>query len=356
MEGLKPPFEAWRPFTAPARRGEEFPARLPNTQAPSAADRGAEGGAMSKVPFRLAVITDEIAAGLEAALPIALELGLSYVELNSVDGKNVAELSPQTLRGVRDRIEAAGMQVAAVGPPCFKACVLDDVPAARVSEDPRFLEHLETLKRAAAAANVLGTRLVRVFSFRRSGMVGLGNPSPRLPWGGPIPDSILEKIAVGLRIACAVAAEEGVVLALENVRSCWGNTGVNARRILDAVGSPHLKALWDPANDYVSGGVPYPDGYEAVKEQIVHVHLKDARLLDASTGLTAWECVGAGEVDLPAQLAALAHDGYRGVVSLETHWRAPDGDAAASTRRSMAGLRRILAGLPSPSSGNPPIL
>jgi sugar phosphate isomerase/epimerase len=178
-------------------------------------------------------------------------------------------------------------------------------------------------------------------------MTGLGNPSPRLPQGGPIPVETLPKIAAGLRIACQVAEEEGVILVLENVRSCWGNSGVNSRKILDAVSHPHLRAIWDPGNDYVSGGVPYPEGYEAVKPYIVHVHLKDARVVDPEPGLTAWEAVGAGEGRLAEQMAALVRDGYSGVVSLETHWRGEGLSAADSSRRSFAGLQEILARLPS---------
>jgi sugar phosphate isomerase/epimerase len=293
-------------------------------------------------PFTLAVITDEIAPDLETALPVAAELGMRVVELNQVGKKNVADLTREEQARARELLEAAGMRVVAVGPPCFKACVLDGVPAGGVGEAPVFQEHLATLRRTVDAAHAFGAPSVRVFSFRRSGMVGLGNPSPRLPQGGPIPGPMLERIAAGLRLACEVAEEGDVTLVLENVRSCWGNTGVNARRILDAVASPRLRALWDPGNDYVSGGVPYPDGYEAVRPYLAHVHLKDARVCDPATGLTAWEAVGAGEIDAGAQLRALARDGYEGVVSLETHWRAPGHDAAWSTRRSMEGLKRLL--------------
>jgi sugar phosphate isomerase/epimerase len=294
------------------------------------------------VPFTLAVITDEIAPDLETALPIAAELGLHVVELNQVGEKNVADLTREEQARARELLEAAGMRVVAVGPPCFKACVLDEVAVDGVGADPVFREHLATLRRAVTAAHAFGAAFVRVFSFRRAGMVGLGNPSPRLPEGGPIPEAMLDRIAAGLRLACEVAEEGDVTLVLENVRSCWGNSGVNARRILDAAGSPRLRALWDPGNDYVSGGVPYPDGYEAVRPYLAHVHLKDARVLDPATGRTAWEAVGAGEAEAGTQLRALSRDGYTGVVSLETHWRAPGQDAVRSTRRSMEGLRRLL--------------
>jgi L-ribulose-5-phosphate 3-epimerase len=46
-------------------------------------------------------------------------------------------------------------------------------------------------------------------------------------------------------------------------------------------------------------------------------------------------------VDWAGQLRALAKDGYRYAVSLETHWRGA-GTPEASTRISMAGLKDAL--------------
>ena len=95
---------------------------------------------------------------------------------------------------------------------------------------------------------------------------------------------------------------------------------------------PALRAIWDPGNDYVSGGVPYPDGYRAVLPYIVHVHVKDAAVEDPATGLTRWACIGTGEVDYAGQIAALRRDGYRGALSVETHWRKPGDSGPESTR------------------------
>jgi sugar phosphate isomerase/epimerase len=180
-----------------------------------------------------------------------------------------------------------------------------------------------------------------VFAFRRSDMVGLGNPSPRLPDGGPIPEEILDRIAEALREAARRAETAGVTLVLENVRSCWANTGVNTACVLEAVDSPALRALWDPGNDYVSGGTPYPGGYEAVRPHMLHVHVKDARVADPASGRTSWEPIGEGEVDYLGQLRALLEDGYSGVISLETHWRPPSGSAESASRHSFAGLLAV---------------
>ena len=239
-------------------------------------------------------------------------------------------------------IAGEGLQVAAVDPPAFKAIELDAVPAAEVTGHPAVAEHLEQVRRSCHAAGELGAGIVRVFSFRRSYMTGAGNPSPREARGGSIPDALLPKIAAGLRAAAAVAAEHRVTLGLENVRSCWGNSGHNTARILAAADHPRLRAIWDPGNDFVSGGRPYPDGYRAVLPYLAHVHVKDAQVVDEATGLTRWTPIGGGAVDFAGQIAALRNDGYAGVVSVETHWRKPGDAGLQSTRETLAGLQRFL--------------
>ena len=294
---------------------------------------------MSDSSWRLGVVTDEITADPAVALPAAREMGFTHVELNQVGELGVHELSDAGVAELRRMIEAEGLQVVAVDPPAFKAIELDEVPVKGVTGHPAVVEHLGQIRRSCQVARELGAGIVRLYSFRRSYMTGAGNPSPREPRGGPIPDALLPKIVAGLRAAAAIADEYEVTLGLENVRSCWGNSGPNAARILAAVDHPRLRAIWDPGNDFVSGGVPYPDGYRAVLPYLVHVHVKDAAVVDAAAGLTRWTCIGSGAVDYAGQIAALRRDGYRGVISVETHWRKPDDDGPESTRDTLAGLR-----------------
>ena len=293
--------------------------------------------------FPLSVVTDEIAQDPAAAIAAAREMGFSHLEFNQVRGLGVHELSDDAVAELGRMAAGEGLQVIAVDPPSFKTVVLDGVPPHEVTRHPEVARHLEQIRRSCEVARALGAGIVRLFSFRRSSMAGLGNPSPREPRGGPIPDDLLPKIVAGLRAAAAIADEHQVTLGLENVRSCWGNSGHNAARILAAVDHPRLRAIWDPGNDYVSGGVPYPDGYRAVLPYIVHVHVKDAEVVDHATGLTRWACIGTGAVDYAGQIAGLRRDGYRGALSVETHWRKPGDTGPESTRATLAGLRRLLA-------------
>jgi sugar phosphate isomerase/epimerase len=290
--------------------------------------------------FRLGVITDEIDSNLQHALEVAQEWGIRDVELNGLWGRNITELSEREILHAEQMIREGDFHVCVIGTPAFKAVLLDDVDS--VLESKEVASHLECIQRGCELAQRFEAPYVRIFSFRKSGMQGLGNPSPRLPRGGPIPEKILEKIATGLRLAAEIAERANVTLLVENVRSCWGNTCWNTAQILGAVNHPRLMMVWDPGNDYVSGGEPYPEGYEAACPWMAHVHLKNAVLIDPNNGLTRWERISSGDLDYRPMLARLARDSYDGVVSLETHWRGEGMTPEESSRASFADLQQLL--------------
>jgi L-ribulose-5-phosphate 3-epimerase len=55
--------------------------------------------------------------------------------------------------------------------------------------------------------------------------------------------------------------------------------------------------------------------------------------------------MGSGTIDWGGQFRALQRDGYRGALSLETHWRLKGGTPEESTRQSMAGMKRLLSNI-----------
>lgn len=298
-------------------------------------------------PFQLGVVAGEIDEDPAVALPIARSLGITHVEFGSLWDRRITDISDAELEPVRALLADSGLQVVMVGPDTFKMVKLGHLALHEIAADPHFVAEMAALRRSIEIARLFDAPLVRTFSFRRDDMVGLGNPSPRPPRGGEIPDATLDKICKGFELICAVAEQEDITLGLENVRSCWANSGWNTRRIVERVGSDRLKVVWDPANAFVSGEDPvYPDGYLAVRPYLAHVHLKDARVVDAASGLTAWDRIGDGELNYPPQLQALVDDGYRGVVSIETHYAPPGKTPAEATRLTTEGLRQLLAALP----------
>jgi sugar phosphate isomerase/epimerase len=91
----------------------------------------------------------------------------------------------------------------------------------------------------------------------------------------------------------------------------------------------------------MDGESPFPMGYEAVKDFVTHVHVKDAAVRPGAAK-PEWTVVGEGQIDYKGQIAALRAAGYSGYLSLETHYSGPGGKEASS-RACLQGLQNLLA-------------
>src|SRR5436305_1358767 len=142
------------------------------------------------------VVADEIDPDLERACQVAVELGMQVIEINDYRGKPIDQLDRSEIEAVHHIIGARGLRVDAVGTLALKALELSKNPDLSASAD--FAEHLATIRRAArvarALADVSPEPAVRIFSFRREPMQGLGNPSPIYPDGGGLGSETLERI------------------------------------------------------------------------------------------------------------------------------------------------------------------
>ena len=294
------------------------------------------------LPFSVGVVNSEISSDVDVGVAVAADLGMSGIEIEDFWGRAAWQADDALLERTRKSVERGGLSVSAVGTQAFKILILPSGDVTDLALIDGWDQHRIELEGGIRVAQALDSPYVRVFSCRRDGMVGMGNPSPRLPDGGPLPDDRLAGIAAVLREAGDRADAAGVTLLVENVRSCWGNTAVNTVRILEATDHPRVKLNWDPSNGFVSGGHPFPPGYEIARPWTAHVHVKDARVVDPSTGLIAWECMGRGEVDFVGQLRALIADGFAGAVNLETHWHPEGRSKEANSRDSFDGMLQAL--------------
>jgi sugar phosphate isomerase/epimerase len=112
--------------------------------------------------------------------------------------------------------------------------------------------------------------------------------------------------------------------------------------MLSAVKSPTLGLNWDPGNAYAAGETPFPNGYEPLdKKRIWHMHLKDAAP-NPNGSEAIWRPIGGGKIDYLGQFRALIKDGYRGTLSLETHYLNTAKNKAESSQESMEGLLRVI--------------
>ena len=290
------------------------------------------------VPFEIGVVNGEVSSDIDEGVDFAASVGTSGIELVDFWGKPAWQADDGLLQRARLAVECGGILVSAVGTDAFKRLELPAGAFRSLESIDGWEKHSERFDGGLHAAQVLGATKVRVFSCRRDGMSGAGNPSPRFPDGGPVRHDRLTTVAAILHDVGDRAEAVGITVVVENVRSCWGNTAINTALILSLVNHPNVHMLWDPSNDVVFGGDGYPDVYQSARPWVEHVHIKDARVVDLEAGRTAWECVGQGEVDFIGQFDALIGDGFTGVVSLETHWCPIGQSRVESSRASLAGL------------------
>ena len=244
--------------------------------------------------FTRAVISDEISQDLELAARMARDFGLDQLEIRTAWDVRIDNMSTAELDRVKRIASEHGLGIVCLASPFFK-CDLGN--------DAEYAEHTELLRRAIRAAHTLGAKIIRTFTFWKKGELG------------PVFDRIVRAYGEPARIA----AGEGITLGIENEPACFVGTGKEAAEFIEAVGSPAVKAVWDPGNAYWTGQEQaVPDGYERLKPHIAHVHLKDVVTRAGEKHATV---LGDGEVEIPRQLALLVRDGYTGCASLETHYR-----------------------------------
>lgn len=288
------------------------------------------GKSPNAMPFKLGIITDEITQEFEQALDFISHYSLAYCELRDLWKINIMNSSRQDLDRAKGLIEKHHLQVSDIGSPIFKYN-LPEVPAQPEKSDMFGASFTDKdsdklLMKSFELANFFGTKKVRIFAYLRVHPADAEKAYP----------IIRDRMAK----AAETAAKHNIILVLENEHTCNVGTGKELGRILRDVNSPNLRGNWDPGNATMLNEVPYPDGYREVKGLFAHMHVKDSKR-DAA-GKMKWMPVGGGIIDWKGQIKALRDDHYEGTISLETHYRRPDGNRMESTRESLEGLLKII--------------
>src|SRR5690625_1126 len=167
---------------------------------------------------------------------------MQYIELRSVWGKNVVQLTEDEIIKIKDELDARGMGVSAIGSPIGKIDITDDFPP-----------HLDDFRRLLSYARILDTSYIRIFSF----------------W---MPAEGIEhhRAEVLRRLQALVDAADGtgVTLVHENEKKIYGDIPQRCHDILSTIDSPQLRAAWDPANFVQCGIIPHDEGYELLRPYI----------------------------------------------------------------------------------------
>ncbi|MCF7853940.1 MAG: sugar phosphate isomerase/epimerase [Candidatus Pacebacteria bacterium] len=247
---------------------------------------------------------DEASGELDAQIKATKELGWEFIETRALYGKNLAFIDDATFEKVCAKLDESGVRFN-----CFGSGIGNW--ATSITEPPD--KSYDELRRAIPRLQRLGIKLVRIMSF-------------------PVPEEELadnEKYAdeafKRLKTIADMAEDAGIVCCHENC-SGWASLSYeHTLRMLEAVDSPSLKLVFDTGNPVVHkdvrGAPPYDyqdsmEFYQAVKEHIVYVHIKDGYMED---GKSVYTFPGEGHGYVKEIVADLLKNGYDGGFSMEPH-------------------------------------
>ncbi|MEH7306594.1 sugar phosphate isomerase/epimerase family protein [Neobacillus drentensis] len=235
--------------------------------------------------------SDEISSNFDTQLEVVSNLGMKYISLRGIDGKNIGDFTVEEIKeNVQPRLQKAGIGVSSIGSPIGKVFINDE---------DGFAEQKLILDTLCQIANFLDCKYIRIFSFY-------------IPKGED-PDQYKDEVINKLKEFASIAEKYNVILLHENEKDIYGDIARRCHEILIEVGSAHFKGIFDFAN-FVQCGEDTQECFNLLKDEIVYIHIKDAVTSDSQNVVC-----GTGEGKIPELLALFIKSGYKGFLTLEPH-------------------------------------
>jgi sugar phosphate isomerase/epimerase len=242
--------------------------------------------------------TDEAALDWGRQVQALKMLGWSAIETRMVmvDGKSVHfdDVSDGDFDRMLGELKEAGLIII-----CYGTQIANW--ARPINGD--FAKDTDELRRILPRMRKSGTRFARIMSYPNDGR-------PEANWR--------QEVVRRLKELTRMAEGEGVLLCHENCSGYGGEDAKHALDMLDDVGSPALKFIFDTGNFWKTGysSLGY---FKDVYKHVVHIHIKD--YVRDETLKDGWRPVFAGDGvgDVEAVLREARRRGYDGWYSMEPH-------------------------------------
>lgn len=235
--------------------------------------------------------SDEISDNLDEQLAKVTGLGMNYISLRGIDGKNISEYSVEEFEeNVLPRLQKANVKVSSIGSPIGKVFIDDNMG---------FALQLQQLDRLCKIANLLDCKYIRIFSF----FIEKGENY----------DDYEKQVIENISKFTKIAEKYKVILLHENEKDIFGDIARRCKTIFDKVSSPYFQGIFDFAN-FVQCGDDTKKAYDLLKENILYYHIKDASY-DVSYNVLC----GTGDGKIPEILKDVINNGYDGFMTLEPH-------------------------------------
>ena len=198
---------------------------------------------------KIFAFADEANDAIDRQIVAMKRNGLDGLEIRGVDGTNIADITLEKAKEVKEKLDAAGLITWSLGSPYGK-----------IDIDADFAPHLEKFKRGLEIAHALEAKHIRMFSFF-------------MPKDADI-DGYREQVIDRLGQMLDVARGSGILLCHENEKGIFGDNAARCLSLFRAL--PELRGVFDPAN-FVQCGQDTLEAWEMLDPYIHYVHIKDSR-------------------------------------------------------------------------------
>lgn len=235
--------------------------------------------------YKFSGFADEIDQNFDVQLEFLNKLGVKYMEIRGVNGKNIADHSLDEVKEIKTLLDKANIKISSVGSPIGKMN-LDEHE-----------ENFEKFKHIVEICKLLESPYIRMFSF--------------FIVEGKTKADMKDKVFEYLREMIAYAKEHNVVLLHENEKGIYGDTIESCVELMENLYCDNFKACFDFAN-FVQCGQDAAECYEKLKPYIEYIHVKDAKGQDNVPA-------GMGDGQIPCIIKDVLANGYEGFFSMEPH-------------------------------------
>ena len=269
--------------------------------------------------MKKAIITNQIDMDFDKAAFLAHEWGFQYLEIHSLWGKTIEDLTHDEVDRMAQIINKYHFRVSCLSSTLFLMCPLyhdlssiEKFNQSFLTYDNTYENHLNKLEWCIDIGKRINAECIRIFPFRIE-KEGVRNRVIQLIY------DIADKLAKPVQIA----EKNYIPLVVENCPFSYLPRGTMTFHLTSIMKNTYLRLLWDVGNSYRSmefdwvkeySDAPLVDEYQIIKSHIFNIHIKDFKHENNNYQLTV---VGNGDIPYREIFQLMKADQYSKYLALE---------------------------------------
>lgn len=269
----------------------------------------------------ISIITDQLSQDFEKACSIARHHGFDFVEIHSLWGKTVEDLSSSEVKTVKEVLNKYHLRVSNLASTIFFMAKIYPNDTISSFNDTFYAvkgktkDHIEAAKRALDIAVELDCPSIRAFPFRA--------PDNRLIVG--VLDDQREILDQFFKLI-PFAKNANKRILIENCPHTHLPRGEMTHFVVKTIDSPWFGLLWDPANSFRADQKRLATMYkkltileemELIAPLVGHIHVKDYRFVEGLPKPFQHVAVGKGDLPYPQIVEFMKKTSRSALFSLE---------------------------------------